>query len=236
MNALLSLLYPTQCVGCDARVDGDDGLCGRCWRETPFLDGLTCDCCGTPLLGPREKERVICDDCLAAPPPWSRGRAALRYSGEARKLVLALKHGGREDIARVGGQWMARAGQDILHAESVLVPVPIHRLRLAKRRYNQSALLAASVARVAGTKLALMALRRTENTPRAVDIPSETRFGVLERAITADRAARLEGCDVVIVDDVMTSGATLGAATKAAYAAGAKRVDILTLARAVRGD
>ncbi len=142
----LRMIYPARCVSCGDRVDSDFGLCGPCWRETPFIGGLVCDLCGTPLPGTtNEGASVHCDDCMTIPRPWAQGRSALIYRGNGRKLVLGLKHGDRTDICHPAAVWMARVAKPMLTGTEVLVPVPMHKWRYLKRRYNQAALLAQEV-------------------------------------------------------------------------------------------
>ncbi|MEL6690590.1 MAG: ComF family protein [Pseudomonadota bacterium] len=234
MNAALAYLYPSQCVGCGEFVDSENGLCASCWGETPFVAGAVCDCCGVPLVGGDEMDRDICDDCLKTPRPWSQGRTALIYARRGRRLALSLKHGGREDIAETAGQWMARAAGEITRANTVLVPVPLHWLRLIGRRYNQSALLADAVAKNIGRPVIHDALKRPVATRKLDHLSPGERFGILAKAIVPNPKRDIAGKSVMLIDDVMTSGATLAASTHAALKAGAARVDVLTLARTVR--
>ena len=150
MQALLRLIYPSQCLSCDALVESDFGLCGQCWRETPFINGLVCDSCGMPLPGGDPGEVAYCDDCLVIGRPWAQGRAAMLYRDNARDLVLSLKHADRTDLARPAGAWLFRAAAPLLRAGTIVAPVPLHWLRLFRRRYNQSALLSQALARMAG--------------------------------------------------------------------------------------
>lgn len=214
-------------------VESDFGLCGECWRDTPFISGLVCDACGTQLPGTAGADLDYCDDCLVTARPWSRGRAALRYHANGRRLVLALKHGDRQDLARPAAAWMARAAQPILHADTLIVPVPLHWLRMLSRRFNQAALLAHGVARESGCDWCPDLLIRPKRTQSLGGLDRDARHATLDRAIRVNprRAGRLRDRAVLIVDDVMTSGATLSAATQACYAAGARDVCILTLAR-----
>jgi predicted amidophosphoribosyltransferase len=143
MQSLIKILYPPQCVMCEARTEVDFALCGPCWAETPFIDGLCCDGCGSPLPGQGDPEvGILCDDCMVISRPWSKGLTAMIYTDKARRLVLSLKHGDRTDLTRAAGPWLARAAAPIITAETLIVPVPLHRFRLLRRKFNQAALLA----------------------------------------------------------------------------------------------
>lgn len=234
-SAGLQLLFPPRCIACGETVAADFGLCGACWAETHFLTGLCCDSCGAPLPGD-EEGAVICDDCQAHPRPWTRGRAAIGYSGTGRDLILKFKHSDRLDLKRPFGTWIARAAADLIGAETVIAPIPLHRLRLIRRRYNQSALLAQEIARLSGRPCIPDLFRRTRATPPQKGLDRAARAANVAGAIVLDprRAGAIAGRPLLIVDDVMTSGATLAAATEAALAAGAARVDVVTLARAAK--
>lgn len=236
MQAALHLIYPPQCLSCDALVTTDFGLCGRCWRETPFISGLVCDLCGTPLPGEDTGHPEHCDDCLTVARPWSRGRAALLYKDNARQIVLSLKHGDRLDLARPAAGWLLKAAQPILLPGMLVAPVPLHWLRLLKRRYNQSALLSSALARDAGLDHCPDLLIRRRATPTQEGRDRTARFANLTDALALHprRASRAEGRHVLLVDDVMTSGATLAAAAEACVAGGAIGVSVLVLARVAK--
>lgn len=236
LQAVLHLVYPPQCLTCDALVTTDFGLCGKCWRETPFVTGLVCDQCGVPLPGDDPGHPVHCDDCLTTARPWSQGRAALLYKGNARNIVLALKHGDRIDLARPAAGWMLRAAAPILQPGMVVAPVPLHWLRLLKRRYNQAALLSGALAKAAGLVHCPDLLTRRRNTHSQEGRDRDGRFANMADAVRVNPARdwQIIGRPVLLVDDVMTSGATLAACTEACVAAGASLVSVLVLARVAK--
>ncbi|MFD1160264.1 ComF family protein [Roseovarius aestuarii] len=236
IQTALRMIYPSRCTICGTQVDSDFGLCGPCWRDTPFISGLCCDACGVPLLGEDRGEVEFCDDCLKVARPWSRGRAAMLYRDNGRKLVLALKHGDRHDVVRPAALWLARAAQPLLTRNMLIAPIPLHWLRMLKRRFNQSALLAKALAIEVKQEQCPDLLIRTVRTRSLDGLRRDERFETLDGAISVHpkRRHKLVGRDVLLLDDVMTSGATLSAATQACLSAGAKNVCILTLARVAK--
>jgi predicted amidophosphoribosyltransferase len=235
LQTLLRAVYPPRCIACGALVAEEFALCASCWPTMPFILGLSCDLCGVPLPGETEAGTVHCDDCLAIARPWERGRAALVYGDGARRFVLALKHGDRPELARPAARWLAQAGAALLPG-AVLVPVPLHWWRRIARRYNQSAELARALSALSGAPYLPGLLQRRRSTPPLDGHGRDARFAVLSDAIApASRATeRLKGRPVVLVDDVMTSGATLAAAAEAARQAGAASVSVLVLARVAK--
>jgi predicted amidophosphoribosyltransferase len=217
-------------------VDDAFGLCGTCWRDTPFITGLVCDLCGAPLPGEEATEAAHCDDCLVSARPWAQGRAAMRYDANGRRLALALKHGDRHDIARPAGKWLARSAGPMLSPGMMIAPVPLHWVRLLARRFNQSALLSRALARETGLPHVADLLIRHRRTRSLKGLDRAARHAMLDGAIRVNPRHRdaLRGARVLLVDDVMTSGATFSAAAQACYASGAGEVCILALARAIR--
>lgn len=236
LQEALQVLYPPQCISCGAGVTSDFGLCGDCWRETSFTAGLVCDLCGVPLQGEDSDRVVLCDDCMTIARPWSRGRAALLYKDNGRRIVLALKHGDRLDLARPAALWMLKAARPMLKPNMLVIPVPLHWFRLFKRRYNQAALLSSAVARLAGLESCPDGLIRRRTTGSQEGRNRDARFGNLRDAFTVPERHRklVDQRDVLLVDDVMTSGATFAAATEALFAAGAATVSVLSLARVAK--
>ncbi|WP_371687493.1 ComF family protein [Thalassococcus sp. S3] len=173
---------------------------------------------------------------MRRPRPWSKGRSALLYQGRARKMVLALKHGDRAEIARPAAKWLAQAASDIRARDTLIAPVPLHWSRLVKRRYNQSALLAQALAAEIDMALCPDLLLRGRRTVSLDGKTQAQRFDVLQGAIQANpkRRHRMSGRSVLLVDDVMTSGATLAASAEACLAGGAREVCVLTLARVAK--
>jgi predicted amidophosphoribosyltransferase len=234
LQGFLRAIYPPQCLGCEELVEREFALCPDCWRDTPFVAGLCCDRCGIPLPGQEAPGTIIlCDDCLRIARPWARGRAVMMYQGKGRTLVLGLKHGDRTDLAHPAGGWLARAAAPLLLPGMIVAPVPLHWLRLAKRRYNQSALLSAALARETGLAHVPDLLLRRRATPSQDGRSRDGRFANLAQALSVHprHAARIEGRPVLLVDDVMTSGATLAAGADALLAQGASAVHVVVLAR-----
>lgn len=235
LQAALHLIYPPQCITCDARVTTDFGLCGACWRETPFIVGLVCDKCGAPLQGQDTGRADLCDDCLTIARPWDRGRAAMLYQDNGRAMILAFKHGDRMDLARPAAQWLARAGHAVIEPDMLVAPVPLHWLRLFKRRYNQAALLSAGLSKLMNLDHCPDLFLRNRAT-LAQSGNRDARFANMAAAIRVHprRVGRIAGRHLLVIDDVMTSGATFAAVAEAALGAGAKTVTTLALARVVK--
>lgn len=231
LGALVAFVYPPRCISCGADVESDFGLCGACWRDTPFLATPSCAGCGAELTGGAE-DGDLCDACLRTPRPWDRGYAALGYDARSRALVMGLKHYDKTEIARSASRWMARLVPDT-PPEALCLPVPLHWRRRIARRYNQSALLAEEIARKLGCDWAPDMLLRRHPTPPLKSISHDARHALLDGAIEATpKAGAITGRPVLLIDDVMTSGATLAAATEAIRPLKPARIDVLVLARA----
>lgn len=235
IQTLVHAIFPPECLTCRTELASDDGLCGTCWRDTPFIDGAVCEACGVPLSGDVQSGDT-CDSCRDTQRPWTAGRAALLYEDRGRQLVLSLKHGDRQELARPGGRWIAERMRPLLPPDTLVLGVPLHWTRLAKRRYNQSVLLAHSVASHLDFEMSADTLKRVRVTQSLDGKGQKERFDELRGAIEVSpkRVDQLSGRSVLVVDDVMTSGATLAACTQACLLSNAREVFVGVLARVAK--
>ena len=234
-GAALNTLFPPTCLACRAATEAHGALCPRCWSRIRFIERPYCERLGTPFersLG----EGLISPQAMADPPVFARARAVARFEdGPARTLAHRLKYSDRVELARPIARWMARAGADILADADLLAPVPLHPLRLWRRRFNQAAALAKEISRLTGKPCDLDALLRVKATRSQVGLSRAQRAENLQGAFRVAEGAPVRGRNIVLVDDVLTSGATANAAARAFLRAGASRVDVLVFARVVTG-
>lgn len=232
-GAALNVALPPLCPACRELVNGS-GLCASCWSKLSLIAPPYCERLGIPFAydpGPG----VLSMLAIADPPAYYRARAAVRYDEIARTLVHSLKYGDRLDLAPTAGRWMARAGLELLNDADALVPVPLHWRRLWARRFNQSALLAKAIAAIAGVPVAANALRRVKATAQQVGLSQAERAGNVQGAfrVPAEGRAEVRGRRLVLIDDVLTSGATADSCARTLLRAGASNVDVLVFARVV---
>ena len=232
LRAVIDVVLPPRCPGCGEIVDGDDRFCADCFDQLQALGPPQCACCGLPL--PHDGDAAaLCGACLAQPPAFARARAPLVYAGPARQLVLALKHGRRLHLARMMARAMLRVAGD-LPADAVIVPVPSHRWRLWQRGFNQAAEIARHLARQSGRPLLVDALDRIKPTASTKGMTRTARLKNVQGAFQVGRADAIRGRAVILIDDVMTTGATVSACAAKLTKAGARHVEVLTYARAMR--
>lgn len=231
---MLNMLLPPQCLTCDAPVDAPGRFCAACFGRVHFITAPFCVRCATPFAHASEggPDRV-CGNCAENRPPWRQARAALRYDEHSRRVVLPLKYNDRTELAASLAAMMVRAGADLLVGAAVLVPVPLHPSRLRGRRYNQAGLIAREIGRRSRVPTALDALVRLRATDSLGELSAERRAAMVAGAfaLRRGRGQRIKGLNVVLIDDVLTSGATASACTRALLAGGAARVDVLVAAR-----
>ena len=227
---------PQLCPSCREPVDGA-GLCPACWSKLSFIAPPYCQRLGIPFAFD-SGAGLLSMEAIADPPAYNRARAAVRSDDVARKLVHALKYGDRLDLAPTMGRWMARAGGELLADADALVPVPLHWRRQWARRFNQAALLAQIIARTNGRVVAHGALKRVKATPQQVGLDKSERAHNVQGAFRVPAAGRAEvaGRKLLLIDDVLTSGATIDACTRALLRVGATSVDVLVFARVVAGS
>jgi ComF family protein len=235
----LDLIYPPACLACRRAIAADGGLCPDCWRATRFIARPFCERLGTPLdaaFGGDDGSPMVSPEAQADPPAFTRLRAVACFGdGPARTLVHRLKYGDRLEMAAPMGRWMARAGADLLDEADLLIPIPLHPLRLARRRFNQSAALAREIARHCGAPVDAGLLLRARATAAQVGLSRRMRAVNMRGAFAVDprRKGEAAGRRLVLVDDVATSRATLNAAARVLLRAGAAQIDALVFATVV---
>lgn len=231
-DGLLDLLLPPRCLACTAAVDVPGRLCGECWAAVDFIAAPHCQCCGFPFAYD-EGADVQCGACLGHPPDFDRARAVVRFNDIARSLVSGFKYRDRTHGAPAFAAWMGRSGAALLADADTVTPVPLHRRRLFSRRYNQSALLAREIAEATGLAFEPDMLVRTRNTESQINLTRQGRFANVRGAFSVRAGRAVAGRRIILVDDVMTTGATVNACARTLKRAGAAGVGVLTLARVV---
>ena len=230
----LDFALPHLCPSCREPLGEGAGLCAHCWSGLSLIEPPYCARLGIPFVYD-PGQGLLSMEAIANPPAYDRARAAVRYEDISRALVHSLKYGDRLDLAPMMGQWMARAGRELLVDADALVPVPLHWRRQWARRFNQSAALAAVISSLSGVPVVPDGLRRVRATPQQVGKSKAERAdnvqGAFRAAITHSNS--IAGRRLVLVDDVLTSGATIDACTRALLRAGAAHVDVLVFARVV---
>ncbi len=235
-RAATDLVFPPSCLSCRQATNAAGSLCATCWSNVRFIERPFCERLGTPFPMDLGNEGLLSPEAVANPPVYGRARAVARFEdGPVRQLVHRLKYSDRMELAKPLGTWMARAGGELLVDADLLAPVPLHRSRLTARRFNQANALAQAVSAASGVAVNPFVLARVKPTQSQVGLSRSQRALNLQGAfrVPEDMAAQVEGRAIVLVDDVMTSGATANAASRALLRAKAKRVDVLVFARVV---
>ncbi len=230
-NVALDVALPRLCAACREPVTGP-GLCPVCWSKLSFITKPYCERLGIPFVydpGPG----ILSMEALADPPAYHRARAAVRFDDISRALVHALKYGDRLDLAPMMGRWISHAGRELLAEADALVPVPLHWRRLWARRFNQSAMLAAAISAASGVPVVTTALKRAKATVQQVGLTRSQRAANVQGAFRVPDEGKpaVVGRRLVLVDDVLTSGATVDGCARALLRAGAANVDVLVFAR-----
>lgn len=228
LNRVVDFALPPRCAGCGTVTAELDSFCGACWPGIDWLGG-GCTACGIPL---EATEADSCGRCLASPPTIARTRAAMAYGDLARGLVIKLKYGRKVALARTMARFMRPHAA--IDPATILVPVPLHRARLWQRGFNQSVLIARALARPSGAHVATGVLARNRRTRPLKGMSAAQRAREVGGAFAVRDADPISGRRVLLVDDVLTTGATAEACARALLAAGAGQVELVCFARVVR--
>lgn len=232
---ILNILFPPQCLNCQCRVPTHGTLCIPCWQQIHFITEPMCECCGLPFdydIG----EGALCGICMNKRPDYNRARAAFRYDEHSRKLITRFKYSDQTQLAKIYGNWLARAGEGLLKQSDIIIPVPLHYFRFVHRRFNQSALLAHILSKKTGIKYLPNALIRIRKTTPQTGLTSKQRETNVKGAFSANKRylEQIKGKNILLVDDVMTTGSTITQCSKVLLKSGAAQVNVLTLARTVK--
>ena len=237
---LIDLVLPPRCPSCGADVEQAGLICSSCWAELRILAPPWCDCCGRVFASLEAGNGTICGECLQEPPIYDHARAAFAYSGAARKLVLSLKHGDRLHVAPQLSDWLYRALQGLPPLEDdtqprLVVPVPLHWRRLLTRKYNQAAELARALVKAHGDQAGLVyaphLVKRKRATPPQGSKQAPSRHLNVRAAFELVNPKAVQGANIVLIDDVITTGATVNELAKVLKRAGAARVDVVAVTR-----
>jgi ComF family protein len=235
----LDAVLPPLCLLCGAQVAEPASLCAPCWAKLRWLGDPLCDQCGAPFefdpTGGRTETALRCAACTAAAPRFDRARAVVAYDDVSKRLMLGYKHADRLHATPAFANWLQRAGQELIEGCDAIAPVPLHWVRLAWRRYNQAAELGRRIASQAGKPFIPDLLRRRRRTPSQGTLSRSARFRNVQGAFTVNprRVGAASGARILLVDDVLTTGATVEECARVLKRSGAAAVDVLTLARVI---
>ncbi len=228
--AAVDRLLPPRCLTCGVGTQNTGRICAECWKKLTFLQGSSCVCCGHPFEF--QAADSLCGACQKSTPPFDRARAALRYDEGSRRMIIPFKHGDRTDYTDLFAKMLYQACPDMGNMDALVVPVPLHKKRLGKRRYNQAALMAQNFAHKTGFDYVPDMMLREKYTP-----PQEGNYSQRKRNVSGVFSVKeghkqiLKERKIILIDDVYTTGATVWSCARILKKAGAVGVDVLTVAR-----
>lgn len=231
----LNFCLPPRCLSCYELSTDPHGLCVKCWQKLDFISDPFCKKCGAPFEFKIGGD-LICAPCLNSPPEFDCARASVIYTPESRHLLLAFKHGDMLQASKILARWMVTSGKDLIDSVDLIAPVPLHPLRLFLRQYNQSAILCNEISRLTGREKKNNLLKRNRYTSSQGQKKHKERQKNVKAAFTVNLPHLVQGRNILIIDDVMTTGATVNECAKALKKGGASKVNVLTFAHVLRSD
>lgn len=235
LKFFLDAVFPAGCLKCAEPINTPGNLCANCWPTITFLSTPCCTTCGYPFEYDGDQD-LQCGNCVRTPPPFYRARSVLKYDAHSREMILGFKHADQTDRGPAFAAWMYRTAPELVDNCDFICPVPLHPYRLIKRRFNQSSLLANELSKLTGRPAIPDLLNRTRHTKSQGTLSATARHKNVQGAfrVTKRHSKLIENTRILLIDDVYTTGATVGACSHSLLTAGARQVDILTFCRVVR--
>ncbi len=232
INKLLDIIYPPRCIACGDNVHENGTICAKCWGEINFISDPQCQICGFPFDF-KVEGNPICAGCIDEKPKFSKARAVFLYDDASRRMITSFKYNDRIENRVAYARWMARVGAEMLADADYIIPVPIHFAKLLLRKYNQAGLLALEIAKISGNKVLVNALIRKKYTRKQAGLNRRLRFENISGAFKINQkyAAILKDKKILLVDDVITTGATADECAKILLKAKVAKVEVLALAK-----
>jgi len=237
LNSLIDILFPPVCPACKLIVGKHGSLCVDCWNNIHFIEEPFCYKCGTPFAY-KIGEKAICASCMQRKTPYLQARSLFKYDENSKSQILALKYHDKTALAPIFADWLTRIASELADKDPLIIPVPLHYYRFVARRYNQAALLAYALGKRTGLKVLPDTLIKKRKTPPQEGLSRKQREDNLRGAfaIGKNKSALLKGRSVILIDDVMTTGATIEACCRTLNDAGVRDIYILTIARTVLSE
>lgn len=233
-NRLLDILYPPLCIACRGNVHENGNICAKCWGDISFISDPQCNICGFPFDFEISKG-TICPGCMQNEPSFSKSRSVFLYDEASRGMITSFKYNDIIENRAAYARWMARVGADMLNEADLIIPVPLHFSKLVLRKYNQAALLAHELAKIVHKQVLVSAITRKKYTKPQAGFSRKARFKNISGAfkVNPKYISILKDKKILLIDDVMTTGATAEECTKTLLKEKVARVEVLTLAKTI---